>query len=213
MDKQTCMQYIYAAASLLAEENIQIEKARIIISKLINNDFSLKDSLNERIEFIGELQKVMVKYSSQFYDTDKSMILDSLIKEVYAYMNFLNTAYSYEYNYTVRESAKMQALLKDKLILIILTFIGGGKDLKSEYKAFRNDIAAYSSNLQIIADLADNQEEGLKEAISYRKEDAEKIKDKYAMFNITDIDLLSMVEYDILYRSSSNQESLSIAAS
>lgn len=200
MSKKALIKSIYILCCILSDNKVPYNKAKEIIYKSINNDFSFIGMLpSEGSEHFLSLHAHILEHISILNDTDKNVIVNNIVKELYLMVQYLNEINT-EKDQRKRELAKYNSTLKSATIIVLLTYIEEGVSLKDEFNLFKEEYKKYAAEfIGPLAKLIDcGKFDEASNLLIDRKASAYKITNRYSF--VDSVDLRTVWEDDETYR-------------
>lgn len=208
MNKKALVRSIYMLCCILSDSDVPYNKAKEIIYRAINNDFSFIGMLPaDALDHFLSLHSHILEYLISLNENDKKVIVNNTIKELYLMLQYLNQINT-EKDQRKRELAKYNSTLKSATIIVLLTYIEDGISLKDEFNSFKDEYKKYATEfIGPLAKLIDSENfEEARNLLINRNAEAYKISSRYSFVDITD--LRTAWEDDEIYKIKSSPMSI-----
>lgn len=199
MNKKTLVRNIYVLCCHLSDEGVPYGKAREIIYKALNDDFSFIGLLPKHIgEDFLSLHQHIQEFLEILSEDDKRLIVNNVLKELYLMVQYLEKIEK-EKSLRKRELAKYNSSLKSATIVILLTYLEDGKSFQNEFNVFKVEYKKYASDFigPLVKLIESKQTEQAESLLIERKAEAYKIASKYSF--IDEVDMRTVYEDDEVY--------------
>lgn len=209
MNKKILMDQIFIMVCAVVESKSTPYAVGVkLLEKALDNDMSYLDELPDTVsEDFSEIHQdtfFMFKLLSQ---PERKMISENLYKETYLMLQNVDIANNKNLSYTERAKGKYKSTLKQVIVNMLMTYIGEGISLKTQYESFKADYEDFAKvHIGPISKIADTPNRlGLKEAIVQREAKENFLIEKYRKLKISKCDLRTPLEDEWLWGNSDSR--------